>query len=111
MLEVLHADYIRTARAKGVRERSVVYRHTLRNALIPLVTLWALNFSALLGGSVVTETIFNWPGLGPAFLTSVTRPDLDLLMGIVMFSAVVAITFNLIADLLYGVLDPRIRYD
>jgi peptide/nickel transport system permease protein len=111
MLEVLHADYIRTARAKGVRERSVVYRHALRNALIPLVTLWALNFSALLGGSVVTETIFNWPGLGPAFLTSVTRPDLDLLMGIVMFSAVVAITFNLIADLLYGVLDPRIRYD
>lgn len=111
MLEVVNTDYIRTARAKGLSERTVIWKHALRNALIPLVTLWALNLSALLGGSVVTETVFNWPGLGPAFLAALARPDLDLVMGIVIFSSVITVAFNLIADLLYGVLDPRIRYD
>ena len=111
MLETLNQDYIRTARAKGVPERRVVWKHALRNALIPLVTLWALNLSALLGGAVVTESIFSWPGLGPAFLQAIGKPDLDLLLGYVMLTGVIVIVFNLIADILYGVLDPRIRFD
>jgi peptide/nickel transport system permease protein len=111
MLETLNQDYIRTARAKGLPERTVVWKHALRNALIPLVTLWALNLSALLGGAVVTESIFSWPGLGPAFLTALSKPDLDLLLGYVMLTGVIVVVFNLIADILYGVLDPRIRFD
>ena len=111
MLDVINSDYVRTARAKGLSERRVIWRHALRNALIPLVTLWALNFSVLLSGSVVTESIFAWPGLGPAFIQALGRPDLDLIMGVVIFGAILTILFNLVADLLYGVLDPRIRYD
>ena len=109
MLEVLGQDYIRTARAKGLSERRVVWKHALRNALIPLVTLWALNFSALLGGSIVTESIFSWPGLGPAFLRALPDADLDLLMGIVLLTGMLTVIFNLVADVLYGILDPRIR--
>ena len=109
MLETLNQDYIRTARAKGISERSVVWKHALRNALIPLVTLWALNFSALLSGSVVTESIFSWPGLGPAFITGLQASDLDLVLGIVLLTGSIVVVFNLIADVLYGVLDPRIR--
>lgn len=111
MLEVVGSDYIRTARAKGLSERRVIWKHALRNALIPLVTLWALDFAALLSGSVITETIFSWPGLGPAFISALSKPDLDLIMGIAIFSAVVAVLFNLVADVLYGWLDPRIRLD
>jgi peptide/nickel transport system permease protein len=111
MLEVVNSDFIRTARAKGISETRVIWRHALRNALIPLVTLWALTFAALLGGSVITESIFSWPGLGQAFLTALSKPDLDLMMGITILGSVLAISFNLIADILYGVLDPRIRYD
>jgi len=111
MLDTLNQDYIRTARAKGLPEKRVVWKHALRNALIPLVTLWALNFSALLGGSVVTESIFSWPGLGPAFLRGLGDADLDLVLGIVLLTGVITVVFNLIADVLYGVLDPRIRLD
>lgn len=111
MLEVVNSDYVRTARAKGITERRVIWRHALRNALIPLVTLWALAFAGLLGGSVVTESIFAWPGLGQAFIAGLGKPDLDLVMGITILGAFLTISFNLIADLLYGVLDPRIRYD
>lgn len=111
MLETLNQDYIRTARAKGVREKRVIWKHALRNALIPLVTLWALNLSVLLGGAVVTESIFSWPGLGPAFLQAISKPDLDLLLGYVMLTGVIVIVFNLLADIMYGVLDPRIRFD
>lgn len=111
MLETINSDYVRTARAKGISERRVIWRHALRNALIPLVTLWALAFAALLGGSVITESIFAWPGLGRAFLDGLGKPDLDLVMGITMVGALLAILFNLLADILYGVLDPRIRYD
>lgn len=111
MLETLSQDYIRTARAKGVPEKTVVWKHALRNALIPLVTLWALNFSALLGGAVVTESIYSWPGLGPAFLRAIGESDQNLVLGIVIFSAVITVFFNLVADILYGVLDPRIRFD
>lgn len=111
MLETLNQDYIRTARAKGLNERTVVWKHALRNALIPLVTLWALNLSALLGGAVVTESIFSWPGLGPMFLRALSEADLDLLLGFVMLTGTIVVVFNLIADILYGVLDPRIRFD
>ena len=111
MLEVINADYMRTARAKGMSESRIILRHGLRNAMIPLVTLWALDFAALLGGSIITEQIFSWPGLGRLFLDALNNQDLNLTMAIVMFTAMLAIVFNLIADLLYGVLDPRIRYD
>ena len=109
MLETLKQDYIRTARAKGLDERKVVWKHALRNALIPLVTLWALNFSALMGGSVVTESIFSWPGLGPAFIRGLTSADLNLVLGIVLLTGTITVVFNLVADVMYGVLDPRIR--
>jgi peptide/nickel transport system permease protein len=109
MLETLNQDYIRTARAKGLSERTVVWKHALRNGLIPLVTLWALGFSALLSGSVVTESIFSWPGIGQAFLRALGDADLDLLMAIVMFTGIITVVFNLLADVLYGILDPRIR--
>lgn len=111
MLEVLNSDYVRTARAKGLSERKVIFRHALRNAWIPLVTIWALDFALLLGGSVITETVFAWPGLGRLLVSSVFAQDLDLVMGITVFVAVLVIVFNLFADLLYGFLDPRIRYD
>lgn len=111
MLEIVSSDYVRTARAKGLSERKVIWKHALRNAMIPLVTLWALDFAALLGGSVITETIFSWPGLGPAFVIALTKPDLDLVMGITILAASIAVIFNLVADLLYGWLDPRIRFD
>ena len=109
MLEVIHSDYIRTARAKGLAERKVILKHALRNAMIPVVTIWALDFAAMLGGSVVTETIFSWPGLGPLLLSSIFAADVNMVMAIVLFVAILAIGFNLLADLLYGVLDPRIR--
>jgi peptide/nickel transport system permease protein len=111
MLEVIHSDYMRTARAKGVARRTVIFKHGLRNAMIPLVTIWALDFAALLGGSVVTETIFSWPGLGPLLISAIFAGDLNLMMGIVILISLLVIIFNLIADLLYGVLDPRIRYE
>jgi len=111
MLEVINSDYIRTARAKGLPRRTVILRHGLRNALIPMVTIWALDFASLLGGAVITETIFAWPGLGPLFIGAVSTQDLNLMMAIVMLSSILVITFNLIADLAYGWLDPRIRYE
>jgi peptide/nickel transport system permease protein len=111
MLETLNQDYIRTARAKGLNERTVVWKHALRNALIPLVTLWALNFSALMGGSIVTESIFSWPGIGQVFPRALVDADLDLLLAIVLFTGIVVVVMNLVADVLYGVLDPRIRLD
>lgn len=111
MLETLNQDYIRTARAKGLSERTVVWKHALRNALIPLVTLWALNFSALMGGSIVTESIFSWPGIGQVFLRALPDADLDLVLAIVLFTGIVVVIMNLVADVLYGILDPRIRLD
>lgn len=111
MLEVLNSDYIRTARAKGLPRRTVIFKHAMRNAMIPLVTIWALDFAALLGGSVVTETIFSWPGLGPLLLGAIQSSDLNLLMGCVLFVSILVIVFNLLADLVYGLLDPRIRLD
>jgi len=111
MLEVLHSDFIRTARAKGLSERAVTIRHGLRNALIPIVTVAALNFGGVLGGAVITETIFAWPGMGKFFIDSLIRGEIYTLMAWLMVTAIAVIAMNLIADIIYGWLDPRIRYD
>ncbi len=111
MLDVLHSDYIRTARAKGLSERTVTMRHGLRNALIPVVTVAAHNFGAVLGGAVVTETIFAWPGMGKFFIDSLNQGEIYTHMAWLMVSAVAVIFANLFADIVYGWLDPRIRYE
>lgn len=111
MLEVINSDYVRTARAKGLLERRVVMKHAFRNALIPLVTLVALNFGGLLGGAIVTETIFALDGMGRYFITALGAGDPYPIMAWLMITAVMIIIGNLLADILYGYLDPRIRYD
>lgn len=110
MLEVIHQDYIRTARAKGFSEKIVVFRHALKNAAIPIVTIAALELPTLFGGALFTETIFSWPGIGRLFYRAAQRVDYPLLMGIILINAVLIIIFNLIADIVYAYLDPRIRY-
>jgi peptide/nickel transport system permease protein len=109
LLEVLNEDYIRTARAKGVFEKLVVSRHALRNALLPAITVIGLEFAFLIGGLVVTEQVFNLNGIGKLFVQAVSRSDLTLLQGMVMLVAVFYIGVNIVLDLLYAVLDPRIR--
>ncbi|MDR7452666.1 MAG: ABC transporter permease [Armatimonadota bacterium] len=111
MLEILGQDYIRTARAKGLAERVVIYRHALRNALIPTLTIVGLAYGTLLQGAVVTETIFAWPGMAYYAVGSMTYLDYPAVMGITLVSALIYSTVNLLVDLLYGVVDPRIRYD
>ncbi len=111
MLDVLHSDYIRTARSKGVSENGVTLKHGLRNALIPVVTVAALNFGGVLGGAVITETIFSWPGMGKFFIDALNRGEVYTLMAWLMVTAVAVILFNMIADVTYGWLDPRIRLD
>ncbi len=109
MLEVLGRDYVRTARAKGLGGRSVIVRHALRNALIPLVTVVGLQFGALLGGAVITETIFAWPGVGRLTIQAIQGKDLPLVQACVMLLASIFVIINLLVDLLYTYLDPRIR--
>jgi len=109
MLEVVNADYIRTARAKGLAERTVTMRHAFRNALIPMVTLVALNFGALLSGVVVVETIFALDGMGLYFVNALNAGDPYPIMAWLMITATMIIVFNLVADIVYGVLDPRVR--
>ncbi|HEX3046307.1 MAG TPA: ABC transporter permease [Bacillota bacterium] len=111
MLEVVNQDYIRTARAKGVPEKKVIYKHALRNALTPLITIMALDLPSLFGGAIVTESIFAWPGMGRLFINSVFSRDYQVLMGITMMTAVLVLIFNFIADILYAVLDPRVKYE
>jgi peptide/nickel transport system permease protein len=111
MLEVVNSDYVRTARAKGLPERSVTMRHAFRNALIPLVTIVALNFGALLGGAVVTETVFGLDGMGLYFINALNAGDPYPVMAWLMITATLVIVFNLVADIAYGYLDPRVRYD
>jgi peptide/nickel transport system permease protein len=111
MLEVINSDYVRTARAKGLNERKVMMKHALRNALIPLVTLVALDFGTLLGGAVVTETVFSLDGMGLYFVNALFTNDPYPVMAFLMVTAVMIIIFNLIADIAYGLLDPRVRYD
>jgi peptide/nickel transport system permease protein len=110
MLEVLRQDYIRTARSKGAPERIVTYRHALRNALLPLVTVIGIEAAFLMGGLVVTETVFNIPGVARFLVESIRWRDYPIVQNLVMFIAVVVVTVNFLVDLLYAVLDPRIRY-
>lgn len=110
MLEVVHQDYIRTAQAKGLKERLVLLRHALKNAAIPIVTIAALELPTLFGGALFTETIFSWPGIGRLFFRAAQRVDYPLLMGIILINAFLIIFFNLVADIVYAYLDPRIRY-
>jgi peptide/nickel transport system permease protein len=109
MLDVLSADYIRTAHAKGLSRRKVIYKHGLRNALIPLITVMAVDIGALFGGLVVTEQIFSIPGMGKLFIDALQNGDTNVLLPWLMVTATFIIVFNLLADVLYGVLDPRIR--
>lgn len=111
MLEVIHLDYIRTARAKGLNETKVMVRHAIKNALTPVITVLALDLPGLFGGALFTETIFSWPGMGRLFFRSAERVDFPVIMAVVMISAVLIITFNLIADITYAFLDPRVRYE
>ena len=110
MLEVIRQDYVRTARAKGLGERFVILGHAFRNALIPVITLLALDIPELFTGAVVTETIFAWPGMGRLYLESLARLDYAVLMAILTVSAALVIISNLVADVVYAYLDPRIRY-
>jgi len=111
ILEVLHQGYIVTARAKGLPERAILLRHALPNALVPLVTLVALSVPGLVGGAVITETIFSWPGMGRLIFDSLMNNDYPLAMAIFLVLAVAVAFFNLAADVLYAAVDPRIRYD
>jgi len=109
MLESIAQEYIRTARAKGLPRRAVVWAHALRNALIPVITMVGLQLGSLLGGVVVTETVFSWPGVGRLIAQSITARDFPLLQACVLFLAVIFVTINVVVDLLYAVVDPRIR--
>ncbi|MGH2811804.1 MAG: ABC transporter permease [Actinomycetota bacterium] len=111
MLEVMGADYMRTARAKGMRERSVILKHGLRNALIPLVTVLGIDVGALFGGLIITEGIFSWPGMGLLFVQSMLVGDYPIVLAWLMVTATFIVVFNLVADVVYAVLDPRIRYE
>jgi peptide/nickel transport system permease protein len=109
MLEELSQDYIRTARAKGLPERTVVYRHALRNALIPVLTLVGLQFGALLAGAIVTETIFSWPGIGRLTVSAISNRDYALVQGCILAVGLTYVLVNLLTDALYVVVNPRIR--
>lgn len=111
MLDVINSDYVRTARAKGLSEWRVISRHVFRNALIPITTVAALNVGGLLGGAIITETIFSLDGIGAYFVQKLQATDLYAVMGWLLVTSVIIIVFNLVADVLYGFLDPRIRYD
>jgi peptide/nickel transport system permease protein len=109
VMETMSEDYVRTARAKGVNERKVMRSHVLRNSMLPVVTILGLDLALALGGAIFTETIFNLPGLGRSVIVAYERADLPVIVGVVVFSTLVIIVFNLIVDCLYAVLDPRIR--
>ena len=109
VLEVIGQDYIRTARAKGLRSRAILLRHTLRNALIPLITLAGLEFRNLFGGSLVTETVFSWPGIGRLYLDSLNYQDYSVILGLLLMTSVLVLMGSLLADIFYAVADPRIR--
>jgi len=111
LLEVLRQDYIRTARAKGLVDRIVIARHALRNAMIPVVTVVGLRLGGLLGGAVITEQVFAWPGIGTLVVTAIGTRDYPVAQGVLLTTAVVFVTVNLTVDLLYALVDPRIRYE
>ena len=109
LLEVLNQDYIRTARAKGLTERTVIMRHAFRNTMIPLTTIMVVDFAGIIGGAIITERIFGWIGMGTLFNQAIGSLDLNLLMGVFLITGFMAVSANLVADLLYSALDPRIR--
>jgi ABC-type dipeptide/oligopeptide/nickel transport system permease component len=111
VIEELSADYVRTARAKGVSESGVLFRHALRNALIPILTILGLQFGALLAGTIVTETIFSWPGIGHLAVQAINARDYPLLQGCILLIAVSYVIVNLLTDLVYAVVDPRVRFE
>ncbi|SFB14162.1 peptide/nickel transport system permease protein [Lentibacillus halodurans] len=111
VLDVLGSDFIRTARAKGMSDSNVLYKHTLRNALIPIITLMGFEIGVLLSGAVITEQVFQYPGLGTLFLSSVMNRDFPVVMAIALILGVLILIGNLLADILYSIIDPRIRYD
>ena len=111
MLETLNADYVRTARAKGLGSARVIFRHAYRNALIPIVTVFALNFGLILGGAIITETVFGWRGMGLLIVDAITKKEPWMVQGAMMVTAVFIVAFTLVADVLYARLDPRIRFD
>ena len=111
MLEVLHSDYLRTAKAKGLPRSRVIVKHALRNALIPVVTLVSLDIAFMIGGAIITETIFGWPGVGRLYITAIGTVDYPLVMAIVMIIGIGIVIMNVVADILYGVMDPRVRYE
>ncbi len=110
MLEIMHEDYIRTARSKGLRERLVIYKHAFKNALIPVVTIMALQVPGLIGGSLITETVFSWPGLGQLMVQCINGKDMCVVQACVVFISLITIVANLAADIIYALVDPRIRY-
>ncbi len=110
MLDTVKQDYVRTARAKGLSSRTVFFRHALRNALIPFITVVAIDFGGIASGAVITETVFAWPGIGLLFIDSLDDRNYPVLLAMLLIAATSVILFNLIADVLYGVIDPRIRY-
>jgi peptide/nickel transport system permease protein len=111
MLEVLRQDFIRTERAKGLSERKVIYKHAIRNAMVPVVTVIGLNFGLLLSGAILTETVFSWPGVGRLVVDAVYARDYPLVIGCILVFALVFVIVNLITDILYTYIDPRIHYD
>ncbi|MCB1247394.1 MAG: ABC transporter permease [Acidimicrobiia bacterium] len=111
MLEVLHSDYLRTAKAKGLPRRKVIVKHALRNALIPIVTLVSIDIAFIIGGAIITESIFGWPGLGSLYIRAITSVDYPLVMAIVMIIGIGIVIMNIVADVMYGVMDPRVRYE
>ena len=111
MLDNLTQDYVRTARAKGMEERTVILRHVLRNSLIPVVTVIALGVPTVFGGAIITEQVFKVNGLGQLLITAIHGNDLPMVQTLTFIFAILIVLFNLIADVLYGILDPRIRYD
>lgn len=111
MLEVLNADYVRTARAKGLHERNVTYGHAMRNAIMPLITMIALDLPTMFAGALFIETIFSWPGMGRLFWEAARGRDYPVLLGVILINAVLIVAANIVADILYGMADPRVRYD
>lgn len=111
MLEVLGEDYITTARSKGLKESAVILKHALSNAFIPIITILGLRFGVLLGGAVLTETVFSWPGVGRLMVNSILSRDYPVVQGAVLLLALCFVFINLIVDIIYAFLDPRIKYD
>jgi ABC-type dipeptide/oligopeptide/nickel transport system permease component len=111
MLDVLMQDYIRTAKAKGIPYKKIIFKHALKNALIPVITVVGLQLGRLLGGAILTETVFSWPGIGTLVVSAIVNRDYPIVQGVVFIVTVLFILVNLLVDILYAYIDPRIRYD